>query len=66
MKTQNDATDNELVHSFQQGNNSALEILVKRHKEKIFTSIHILVKDKYLAEDMFQDVFIKIIDTLRA
>src|SRR3954469_18577345 len=60
------ATDNQLVHSFQQGNNQALEILVNRHKDKIFTSINILVKDKYLAEDLFQDVFIKIIDTLRA
>ncbi|MCW3079529.1 sigma-70 family RNA polymerase sigma factor [Segetibacter sp.] len=59
------ATDNQLVQSFQEGNNSALEILVNRHKDKIFTSINILVKDKYLAEDLFQDVFIKIIDTLR-
>jgi hypothetical protein len=59
------ATDNQLVQSFQQGNNNALEVLVSRHKDKIFTSINILVKDKYLAEDLFQDVFIKIIDTLR-
>ena len=59
------ATDNQLVQSFQQGNNNALEVLVNRHKDKIFTSINILVKDKYLAEDLFQDVFIKIIDTLR-
>lgn len=65
MNTLSQATDNQLVHSFQQGNNQALEILVNRHKDKIFTSIHILVKDKYLAEDLFQDVFIKIIDTLR-
>jgi len=66
MKTQNLATDNQLVQAFQQGNNNALEVLVNRHKDKIFTSIVILVKDKYLAEDLFQDVFIKIIDTLRA
>src|SRR4051794_20341314 len=66
MKTLNFATDNELVKSFQEGNNAALEVLVNRHKDKIFTSISILVKDKYLAEDLFQDVFIKIIDTLRA
>ena len=65
MNTFTQATDNQLVQSFQQGNNNALEILVNRHKDKIFTSINILVKDKYLAEDMFQDVFIKIIDTLR-
>lgn len=65
MKTLNHATDNQLVKSFQDGSNSALEVLVNRHKDKIFTSINILVKDKYLAEDLFQDVFIKIIDTLR-
>ncbi len=66
MKTFAQATDTQLVHLFQAGNNTALEVLVNRHKDKIFTSICILLKDKYLAEDMFQDVFIKIIDTLRA
>jgi len=64
MTTLSQATDNQLVLSFQEGNNNALEVLVNRHKDKIFTSINILVKDKYLAEDLFQDVFIKIIDTL--
>jgi RNA polymerase sigma-70 factor (ECF subfamily) len=59
------ATDNQLVLAFQQGNNNALEVLVNRYKDKIFTSINFLLKDKFLAEDMFQDVFIKIIDTLR-
>lgn len=66
MKILSHASDNELVKCFQEGNNSALEVLINRHKDKIFTSINILVKDKYLAEDLFQDVFIKIIDTLRA
>ncbi|RYF99206.1 MAG: sigma-70 family RNA polymerase sigma factor, partial [Chitinophagaceae bacterium] len=36
-----------------------------RHKDKMYTSILFLVKDKYLAEDIFQDVLIKIIDTIR-
>ena len=65
MITSSQATDNQLVQSFQEGNNNALEVLVSRHKDKIFTSINLLVKDKYLAEDLFQDAFIKIIDTLR-
>jgi RNA polymerase sigma-70 factor (ECF subfamily) len=65
MNIPTQATDNQLVQSFQEGNNYALEVLVNRHKDKLFTSIYILVKDKYLAEDLFQDVFIKIIDTLR-
>ncbi|HEX8331848.1 MAG TPA: sigma-70 family RNA polymerase sigma factor [Segetibacter sp.] len=66
MKTLSLATDTQLVHSFQDGNSQALEVLVNRYKDKIFSSIQFLVKDKYLAEDLFQDVFIKIIDTLRA
>ena len=66
MKTFTHASDTHLVHLFQQGNNEALEVLVNRHKNKIYTSLYILTKDKYLAEDMFQDVFIKIIDTLRS
>ncbi len=65
MKSTNTSTDNQLIASFQQGNNQALETLINKHKDRIFTSILILVKDKYLAEDLFQDLFIKIIDTLR-
>lgn len=65
MKTITQATDIQLVHFFQDGNGQALEVLVNRYKDKIFSSILFLVKDKYLAEDLFQDVFIKIIDTIR-
>lgn len=65
MKTLSQSSDNQLVHEFQEGNNEALEILVDRYKDKLFSSILFLVKDKYLAEDLFQDAFIKIIDTIR-
>jgi len=58
-------TDNELIHMFMDGDMAALETLILRHKDKLYTSIFFLVKDKYLAEDIFQDVLIKIIDTLR-
>jgi RNA polymerase sigma factor (sigma-70 family) len=58
-------TDHELIQNFQDGDLNALEILVLRHKDKMYTSILFLVKDKYLAEDIFQDVLIKIIDTIR-
>jgi RNA polymerase sigma factor (sigma-70 family) len=58
-------TDHELIQKFQEGDLNALEILVLRHKDKMYTSILFLVKDKYLAEDIFQDVLIKIIDTIR-
>lgn len=60
------ATDTQLINVFQNGNINALEVLVHRYKDKIYTSIFFLVKDKYVAEDLFQEVFIKIIDTLRS
>src|ERR687886_2401217 len=59
-------SDHELITSFSVGNVNALEVLVLRHKDKLYTSIFFLVKDKYLAEDIFQDVFIRIIDTIRS
>ena len=65
MKVFNEKTDHELIHLFRDGNLDALEALVLRHKDKLYTSILFLVKDKYLAEDIFQDVFIRIIDTMR-
>ncbi|MBC6492981.1 RNA polymerase sigma factor [Flavihumibacter stibioxidans] len=65
MKSHSIKTDNELIHMFMDGDMSALESLILRHKDKLYTSILFLVKDKYLAEDIFQDVLIKIIDTLR-
>ena len=59
-------SDHELINSFNAGNVNAFETLVLRHKDKLFTSIFFLVKDKYLAEDIFQDVFIRIIDTIKS
>lgn len=66
MKSHCVKSDNELIHLFIDGEMAALETLILRHKDKLYTSILFLVKDKYLAEDIFQDVLIKIIDTLRA
>lgn len=57
--------DQELISLYLNGNQSAFEVLLKRHKDKIFTSIYLFVKDTELAEDIFQEVFIKIVDTLR-
>jgi RNA polymerase sigma-70 factor (ECF subfamily) len=59
-------SDHELINSFNSGNLNAFEALVLRHKDKLYTSIFFLVKDKYLAEDIFQDVFIRIIDTIKS
>lgn len=65
MKSLTNYSDQQLINLFQDGDSSALEVLITRHKDKIYTSIFLLVKDKYLAEDIFQDVFIRVIDTVR-
>ena len=58
-------SDRELINLYLEGNEKAFETLLTRHKNKIYTSIYLFVKDHELAEDIFQEVFIKIIDTLR-
>jgi RNA polymerase sigma factor (sigma-70 family) len=65
MSRFNQFTDTDLIYAFEKGSTSALEVLINRYKDKIFTSIVFLVKDKYLAEDLFQDTFIRIIDTVQ-
>lgn len=57
--------DQELIKTYLKGNDKAFEILLNRHKDKIYTSIYLFVKDTEKANDIFQDVFIKIVDTLR-
>ena len=57
--------DQELIARYVNGDEHAFETLLKRYKSKIYTSIYLFVKDQALAEDIFQEVFIKIIDTLR-
>ena len=66
MKSNIQKTDYELVALFKDGNVNALEQLILRYKDKLYTSIFFLVKDKYLAEDLFQDVFIRAIETIRS
>ncbi len=57
--------DRQLIVQYLDGDERAFEELLSRHRQKIYTSIYLFVKDKSLAEDIFQEVFIKIIDTLR-
>ena len=66
MNSLTNLPDQQLINLFMSGEASALEALIIRHKDKIYTSIFLLVKDKYLAEDIFQDVFIRVIDTIRS
>ncbi len=58
-------SDAELVHAYIGGSDEALETLIYRYKDKIYTTVYMLVKDRFLADDLFQEVFVKIIRTLR-
>ena len=59
-------SDSALVSLYITGNENAFEILVKRHKNKVFTTILLIVKDTYTAEDLLQDTFIKAIHTMKS
>lgn len=58
-------TDYDLVRQFIDGDESSIEVLIKRHKSKVYTYILMLVKNQELAEDIFQDTFIKVVKSLR-
>ena len=59
-------SDQQLIGQYIKGHEGSLEVLINRHKSKIFTHIVLIVRDRTLAEDIFQDTFIKVIKTLRA
>lgn len=59
-------TDQELVSRYLKGQEEALQALILRHEKKVYTSIYLLVKDRELSDDLFQDTFIKVINTLRS
>lgn len=61
MKQLNELSDEQLVSLYTQGNNSAFDTLLKRYKQKVFSYLLYSVKNQELAEDLFQDVFIKIV-----
>jgi len=58
-------SDSELVQSYIDGNEQSIEILIKRHKQRIYSFIYSKVLDRDLTEDVFQDTFIKVIKTLK-
>lgn len=60
-----DLSDNSLVNQFVNGDQAAIEILIERHKKRVFTYIVLIVKNHHLAEDIFQDTFIKVIRSLK-
>lgn len=58
-------TDDALVTLYMQGNNSAFDILLERHQGRIFNYIYFIVRSREVAEDIFQETFIKAIVTLQ-
>ena len=58
-------SDFDLVQEFIDGKDSSIEVLINRHKDRVFTYILLLVKNEELAEDIFQDTFVKVINSLR-
>ncbi len=58
-------SDRELVHRYVNGEESAFEILMERHKDRVYSHIYMMVRSEQLAEDIFQDAFIKVVRTLK-
>lgn len=59
-------SDKELISSYLNGEETSLEKLIRRHKRKVYAYIMMVVKDDQLADDLFQDTFIKVINTIRS
>ncbi|WMJ72423.1 sigma-70 family RNA polymerase sigma factor [Cytophagaceae bacterium ABcell3] len=63
---ENVISDAKLVSLYIQGNEDAFAVLLKRHKTKVYSTIYLIVKDQYVAEDLMQEAFIKAINKLRS
>ena len=65
MKSLSQLADDELVKLYENGNNGAFEILLSRYKSKVYSYIFLIVRNRELTEDIFQDTFIKAIATIQ-
>lgn len=61
MKNINRLPDEQLVQLYIQGNNNAFDVLLKRYEDRVFSYLYNSVKNQELAEDLFQDIFVKIV-----
>ncbi|RLD33437.1 MAG: RNA polymerase subunit sigma-24, partial [Bacteroidetes bacterium] len=59
------ADEKQLIKSYLNGNHASLQVLIKRHQNRLYSYIFLLVKDKQLADDIFQDTYLKVINTLK-
>lgn len=62
----NQSDDRELIRKFMSGDDYCFEVLLNRYKTKVFTTIYLIVKDRGVAEDLFQDVMIKVVKMIRS
>lgn len=65
MKNLSQFTDEELVRLYEDGNSKAFEILLLRYKSKVYSYIFLIVRNRELTEDIFQDTFIKAVATIQ-
>ena len=65
MKTKVAMQDIDLIHQYVNGDDTAFEALFLKHKDRVYTSIYVIVKDHEVADDIFQDTFIKVLHKLR-
>ena len=65
MSTLRMMADEQLVVLYAQGNNSAFDVLLNRHKSSVYSYIYFIVRNKELAEDIFQETFVKVITTIK-
>lgn len=65
MKNTKSMTDEELVQLYEEGVNEAFDALLLRHKDKVFSNIFLSVRDRDIANDIFQETFIKVICTIK-
>lgn len=65
MKTKVALQDIDLIYQYVNGDDTAFEALFSKHKDKVYTSIYVIVKDHEVADDIFQDTFIKVLQKLK-
>ena len=65
MDNQTKLEDSQLLTLYIGGNEEAFEELVNRHKDRVYTTTYLIVKDRYRAEDLMQETFIKAINTIK-
>ena len=65
MEKTDTSLERDLIRNYLDGDISSLQKLIKRYEKRIYSYIFMLVKDSQLADDIFQDTFIKVINTLK-